>query len=72
LGFSVDEVIHHHDVLFTIIWTRAGVAGLDLNVGDTRVLEHDAKEGQAPIARQMMYMKQVRRMLFLTLFPDLG
>src|SRR5687768_9368920 len=52
LRLAVDEVVHHDDVLPIVIWSRAGVTGRDLDPGDSRVVKHDAEEGQAPIARR--------------------
>ena len=50
---AVDEVIHHHNVIFPIIIRpRGNVAGCNPDPHDARVVKHDAEEGQAPIARR--------------------
>ena len=53
MGLAVEEVIHHDDVLFSlIIRPRGDVAAYDPHLGDACVVKHDAEEGKAPIARR--------------------
>ena len=53
LGFAVDEVIHHNDVMFpVIVRPRDDVAARDPHPGDARIVEHDAEERQAAITRR--------------------
>jgi hypothetical protein len=53
LWLSINKSIHHDDVmLLIIIWPGGDVAACDPYSGDARILEHDAEEGQAPIARR--------------------
>jgi hypothetical protein len=53
LWFTVDEVIHHDDVMFPIIIrTRGSVAASDAHPRNARVARHNAEEGKAPVARR--------------------
>ena len=53
LWLAVEEVVHHDDVMFRIIIRPWGdVAAGDPHPGDARLVEYDAEEGQAAIARR--------------------
>src|SRR5439155_419510 len=53
LRLAIEEVIHHDDVMLPlIVWPRGHIAARDPHAGDARVVEDDAKEGQACIARR--------------------
>jgi len=53
LWLTVEEVVHHDDVMAAIvIRSRGNVAGRDLDGCDARILKHDAEEGQTTIARR--------------------
>ena len=52
LWFAVDEVVHHDDVIVSIvIRARGNIAGFDSDSRDARIVKHDAEEGQIPITR---------------------
>ena len=56
LWFAVDEVIHHDDVMLSvIIRARGNVAGLDPDRRNARVAKHNAEEGQVSTARRSRY-----------------
>ena len=53
LWLAVDEIVHHDNVMVPIIGrTRGYVTGLDPDRRDAGVVKHDAKEGEASIARR--------------------
>src|SRR5215208_6867082 len=57
LGFTVDKVVHHDDVLFLrIIRSRRNVAACNSHVSDTRVGQHDAEERKTCIAGGCWYV----------------
>ena len=52
LRFTVQEVIHHDDVMCPIIiWPWGSIAARDSHSGDARIRKDDAEEGKTSVAR---------------------
>ena len=53
LWLAVKKIIHHDDIAFVIVVrTRGFVTGRDPNPRDERLIKHDAKKGEARVARR--------------------
>ena len=53
MRLTVDEVVHHDDVVrLVIVWTRSNATADDSDAGDPRVVELDPEERKASIARR--------------------
>ena len=52
MRLTVDEIVHHDDVVrLVIVWTRSNVTADDSDAGDPRVVELDPEERKTSVTR---------------------